>query len=164
MSSSKELFMKKVQESQAVELSEKESIEASKKEFRQRVFSLGQQIKEWLSGMPVSVSITTKTIYDTTGFDAKVGPYDIDFITISNGNKQATFSPEGLVLFGAQGLVSVKVDNPGRAPRTQNFSLFMWHSSMKDAQGWVLAKGGDYNGESKLLDEELFFNLIASVA
>ena len=40
----------------------------------------------------------------------------------------------------------------------------MWHNSMKDAKGWVLAKGGDYNGEAKVLDEDLFFNLISSIA
>lgn len=164
MSSSKELFIKKAQEIQTAEQSEKESVEASKKEYRQSVFSLGKQIKEWLSGTPVTVSINTRTFYDTSGFDKPIGSYDIDFITVSNGDKQATFSPEGLSLFGAQGLVSVKVDNPGRAPRTQTFSLFMRHSRMKDAKGWVLAKGGDYNGDCKELDEDLFFNLISSIA
>ena len=164
MSSSKELVIKKGQEGQAAEQSWQMAVEESKQEYRQRVFSLGKQIKEWLSGTPVIVSIDTRAFHDTSGFDKPIGQYQIDFITLSNGDKKATFSPEGLSLFGAQGLVSVKVDNPGRSPRTQTFSLFMWHNSMKDAKGWVLAKGGDYNGEAKVLDEDLFFNLISSIA
>ena len=150
MSSSKELFIKKAQEGQAADQSRQMAVEESKQEYRQRVFSLGKQIKEWLSGTPVIVSIDTRAFHDTSGFDKPIGQYQIDFITLSNGD--------------AQGLVSVKVDNPGRSPRTQTFSLFMWHNSMKDAKGWVLAKGGDYNGEAKVLDEDLFFNLISSIA
>ncbi len=88
----------------------------------------------------------------------------MNFITITNGDKKVTFYPEGLLFHGAKGLVSVVVDNPNRAPRTQKFSLFMWHSSMKDAKGWVLAKSDGNSGEPKELDEDLFFSLISSIA
>lgn len=164
MSSSKDLFIKKAQESQAAEKAEQENIGTAINQYRQGVFSLGESIKTWLSGAPVTVSVDQRIINDSSVSSLNSGRYEINFITITNGNKKVTISPDGLFFFGAQGAVSVQVYNPGRAPSTQKYLLFMRHHSLKEAKGWVLVKGENHYGDSKELDEDSFFEMISSIA
>lgn len=163
--SAKDVFMKKVADGQLAQQNEQEAVELEKTEYRKKMFSLGKQIKEWLSETSVTVSVESRMFNDDTGFEHGVNRrYEMTYITILNEANTVQISPMGLSFFGSSGLISVRVHTPNRSPSTKSYSLFMRHHTMKGANEWILVRDGNYSGSSKELTEELFFELIADIA
>lgn len=163
--SAKELFLKKVADSQDAKQRGKIQLEAAKNEYRQKMFDLGSQIKHWLSGTPLTVSVISQSFHDDSCFgDHTISRYEISRITIKHGENSVQIVPTGLFYFGATGGVSMRVHAHNCAPSTKEYNLFMKHSSMPNAKDWILSKGGNYLGENKELTEDLFFELISDIA
>ncbi|PSY35464.1 hypothetical protein C7B09_25455 [Escherichia albertii] len=159
--SAKELFLKKVADSQAAKQREKTQLEAAKNEYRQKMLNLGSQIKHWLSGTPLTVSVTSYPLHDDSCFDDySSSNYELSRITIKHGENVVQIVPTGLFYVGAKGGASMRVHAQNRSPSTKEYTLFMKHSSMPEAKEWIVASSGNY----KELTEDLFFELISDIA
>lgn len=126
--SSKEDFLKKLQENQNNQQNRLSQVKADIAFFCSAMFDLTKQIEIWLDGSGLQVVTKEHQFKDESisfidGCEA-LSTYQIAICTMQNGAKSAVVKSESV--YGdtaSKGWASLIIDTPNRAPRIQRFLL-----------------------------------------
>ncbi|MGY3857922.1 hypothetical protein [Aeromonas intestinalis] len=129
--SAKDAFFKQVEDNVDAQKAGEMAIQRDLMDFQRETEILLQTIRTWFEGSPVKSKISLNP-HMMEGKRA-----EFESLTLENGNKHLTITPEGLYYFGITGVLDVTIDNPNRAPRQTKFSIH-WKDAISKISGWVI--------------------------
>ncbi|EGT4490431.1 hypothetical protein DOX53_22390 [Cronobacter malonaticus] len=159
--SAKDSFFQKVEDNASKQKADEEAFKQDILAFQQDTKALLTDIKSWFDGSPIK----TKTSTMQMPVDGSTSLFEVATLTLHNGDKTLSITPEGFYYYGVTGSLTVTIDNPNHAPREFRFSLH-WADSLSQIDGWVIAHSGSVNTQVQRIkfDQENFFNMISSFA
>jgi hypothetical protein len=165
--SAKDTFFKKVQENSQAQQSKEVQVKQDIKQFQIETMKLTQQIKGWLDGSGIEIVEGETELHDDTVSYAlgntSLMRYSIANLVMKNGVKSAKLIPDFLYGFGFQGKLTLTIETPNRSPSKQIFSLHMYEHNQSE-EGWHLICADQRPAKRVLLNEDVFFETIGSIA
>lgn len=166
--SAKDEFFNKLQENKEKLESREQTVKADIEIFQRRTAELIKQITDWLDGSGIKIESTEKTITDDSILAMLPGEirsharYSVSTLKITNGNNFATFTPTRIYAGGVKGFIELTVCS-GNFTRTTNKTLLR-HDEVSNTWYFILPRIKGIEPESCVFSEDVFFNLISSLA
>lgn len=153
--SAKDDFIKANENSEALRNNRVKQQATDIQEYVNRTSQLFTKIESWLEGTTVRAQRENIRINDTTTNSV----INIEKLTLINGSKKATFTPDGLYYIGSQGCIELVFPDS----RNSAINLFMSDNyTKKEEDEWVVVKTKrtPKSLAGEVLTEDLFFGII----
>lgn len=156
--SAKDSFFKQVEENTKNQRASEEAFKTEVVAFQKDTQALISDIKSWFEGSPIQAATSTMQVTEDKYH------FEVATLTLHNGGKTLTITPEGFYAWGVTGYLKVSIYNPDQATSSSSFSIH-WKDSFSKIPGWVIVSGGNGKQVQRIeFDQESFFNMISSFA